>query len=151
VDVWLGVAVLLGSGLTAGVLFSVALSVVPAFLGVPPERYVEMHKLIGRRYDHVMPPMVATWTVLDVVLAVGAGTTAGRALFALAAALGCGVAAVSQLGNVPINRRVKALPAGPVPVDWDDPRTRWRVLNLLRTYLAVFALVANASALVLVG
>lgn len=149
-DVWLGVAVLVGSGLTAGVLFSVALSVVPAFLSVPPERYVELHKLVGRRYDHVMPPMVATWTLIDVALAAGADTAAGRLWFGVAAVLGCGVAAVSQLGNVPINRSVKRLPAGPVPIDWADPRTRWRAFNLLRTYLAVLALAANACALLLV-
>jgi uncharacterized membrane protein len=148
VEVWLGVAVLVGSGLTAGVLFSVALSVVPAFLGVPPERYVELHKLIGRRYDHVMPPLVVTWTLLDAVLAARAGD-AGRLLFGLAAVLGAGVAAVSQLGNVPINRRVKRIPAGPVPIGWADPRARWRALNLVRTYLAVLALAVNAGALVL--
>ena len=147
----LGVAVLLGSGLTAGVLFSVALSVVPAFLGVPPERYVELHKLIGRRYDHVMPPLVATWTVLDVVLATGADTATSRALFVSAAVLGCGVAAVSQLGNVPINRRVKRLPAGPVPAGWADPRGAWRTFNLVRTHLAVLALAANACGLLIGG
>lgn len=143
----LGVIVLTGSGLTAGVLYAVALSVVPAFRALPPQRYVEIHKLIGRRFDHVMPPMVLTWTALDVVLAVLTPDPAGRILFLTAAAAGCGVAAVSQLGNVPINRQVKSLPAGPVPADWDDPRARWRVLNLIRTCLAVLALVANAIAL----
>jgi uncharacterized membrane protein len=146
----LGFLVVVGSGLTAGVLFSVALSVVPAFLAVPPDRYIEMHKLVGRRYDHVMPPMVATWTVLDLVLAAGADTDRGRLLFGTAAVLGCGVAVVSQLGNVPINRRVKRMPAGEVPAGWLDPRHRWRVLNLLRTYLAVLALTANAGAVLLV-
>jgi uncharacterized membrane protein len=147
VDVWPGVVVLVGSGLTAGVLFCVALSVVPAFLSVSPQRYVEMHKLIGRRFDHVMPPMVVTWTVLDVVLAAGAATTPSRWLFVSAAVCGVGVAAVSQLGNVPINRRVKRLPAHPVPTDWVDPRARWRALHLVRTSLAVLALTVNALAL----
>jgi uncharacterized membrane protein len=151
VNAALGVAVLLGSGLTAGVLFSVALSVVPAFLGVPPERYVEMHKLIGRRYDHVMPPLVATWTLLDLVLAAGADSAASRVLFVSAAVLGAGVAAVSQLGNVPINRQVKRLPAGPVPAGWTDPRGAWRAFNLVRTYLAVLALAANACGLLIGG
>jgi hypothetical protein len=148
---WLGVVVLVGSGLTAGVLFSVALGVVPAFLDVPAERYVELHKLVGRRYDHVMPPMVAVWTLLDTLLAVRADTGAARLLFAAAAGLGCGVAAVSQAGNVPINRRVKRLPAGPVPAGWADPRRRWRAYHLLRTYLAVLGLAANACALLLAG
>jgi len=148
-DSWTGLLVLVGNGLTAGVLFSVSLSVVPAFAAVPPERYVELHKLIGRRYDQVMPPLVLTGVLLDVLLAVRADTGSGRLLFALAAVLGAGVAAVSQLGNVPINRRVKRVPAGPVPAGWADPRTRWRAFNLARTCLAVFGLAVNAGALLL--
>jgi len=147
VNQWLGVVVLVGSGTTAGVLFSVALSVVPAFLGLPAERYVEVHKLIGRRYDRIMPPMVLTCVVLDAVLAART-TGSARPLFVTAAVLGAGVSLVSQLGNVPINRRVKRLPAGPVPADWTDPRARWRALNLIRTTFAVLALVVNACALV---
>jgi hypothetical protein len=149
VETVLCLLVLVGSGLTAGVLFSVALSVVPAFLAVSPQRYVELHKLLGRRYDHVMPPMVVAWTMLDVVLAAGAGAARDRPLFAVAAVLGGGVAAVSQLGNVPINRRVKRLPAGQLPAGWPDPRVRWRALNLLRTYLAVLGFAANAGAILL--
>jgi uncharacterized membrane protein len=148
VEQWLGVAVLVGSGTTAGVLFSVALSVVPAFIGLPAERYVEVHKLIGRRYDRIMPPMVLTCVVLDAILAARA-TGSARSLFVTAALLGAGVSLVSQLGNVPINRRVKRLPAGPVPADWSDPRARWRALNLLRTAFAVLGLIVNACALVL--
>ncbi len=146
----LGVLVLVASGTVAGVLFSVALSVVPAFLALPPDRYVEVHKLIGRRFDRVMPPLVATFTLLDLVLAATTHSVAGRVLLALAAVSGGGVAAVSQLGNVPINRRVKRMPAGGVPADWPDPRARWRRLHLVRTTLALLALAANACALVLV-
>ncbi len=148
---WLGVIALAGSGLTAGVLLSVALGVVPAFLDVPAEQYVALHKLVGRRYDHVMPPMVAVWTLLDALLAARAGTADGRLMFAVAALLGCGVAAVSQAGNVPINRRVKRMPAGPVPAGWADPRRRWRAYHLLRTYLAGAALAVNACAVLLTG
>jgi hypothetical protein len=170
----LGVAVLVASGTAAGVLFSVALAVVPAFVDLPAERYVEVHKLIGRRYDRVMPPMVITYTLIDVVLAAGVGSgtgwgvgsgvgvgvgagvgaglvtgPAGRVLFGIAAALGAGVSLVSQFGNVPINRRVKRMPPGPVPAGWPDPRARWRALNLVRTTFAVLGLAVNAAALLL--
>ncbi|MFY1699393.1 MULTISPECIES: anthrone oxygenase family protein [unclassified Solwaraspora] len=143
---WLGVVVLTGSGLTAGVLYAVALSVVPAFRALSPQRYVETHKLIGRRFDLVMPPTVLTWTVGDVVAAVLTGHPVVRLLLLVAAAAGCAVAVVSQLGNVPINRRVKALPAGALPPHWPDPRAHWRAFNLLRTGFAVLGLVANAAA-----
>ena len=145
----LGMLVLVTSGTVAGVLFAVALSVVPAFRALPPERYVEVHKLIGRRYDRVMPPLVIGTAALDLVLATGAERTVSRTLLALAAASGIAVVAVSQLGNVPINRQVKRIPAGSVPADWSDPRARWRVLHLIRTAAALLALAANACALLL--
>jgi uncharacterized membrane protein len=148
-DILLGVPLLVASGTVAGVLFAVALSVVPAFLDLPPDRYIEVHKLIGRRFDHVMPPLVVASAVLDVVLAATTASTTCRGLFVSAAVLGSGVAAVSQFGNVPLNRRVKSIPAGCVPTDWDDPRARWRALHLVRTSLAVLALVANSGALLL--
>lgn len=138
-----------GSGMTAGVLFSVALAVVPAFLLATPELYIEMHKLIGRNFDRIMPPTVVTWTGLDVVLATRAGSGSAQVLFALAAAFGVVVALVSQLGNVPINRVVKATPAGPVAGDWDDPRHRWRAFHLVRTVSAVLGFAATAAAVLL--
>lgn len=150
-DIVLGVALLLGAGVAAGVLFSVALSVVPAFLALSADRYVETHKLIGRRFDHIMPPTVLACVALDVIFAARVATTPARPLFLLAALLSVGVAAVSQFGNVPINRQVKRLPAGSVPVDWNDPRRRWRAYHLARTALAVGGLVASASALLLAG
>jgi uncharacterized membrane protein len=148
-DLVLGVPLLVASGTVAGVLFSVALSIVPAFVALPPDRYIEVHKLIGRRYDRVMPPLMLTSVVLDAVLATTVADGVGPALFASAAVLGCGVAGVSQFGNVPLNRRVKSIPAGGLPTDWVDPRARWRAFHLIRTGLAVLALVANASALLL--
>src|SRR5205814_8735355 len=46
----LRIAVLLGSGVTAGVLFAVAVSVVPALRDLAPDRYVEAHQLLGRNW-----------------------------------------------------------------------------------------------------
>lgn len=145
----LTILLLVGSGTTAGVLFAVALSVVPAFAALQPERYVETHKLVGRRFDHVMPAVVLASTLIGAWQATEAADTTARTLFGTAAAFGLAVSLVSQMGNVPINRKVKRLPAGPVPDGWDDPRRRWRAWHLLRTSCAVAALVLNASAVVL--
>jgi uncharacterized membrane protein len=142
------IAVLLGSGVVAGVLFGVALSVVPMFLRLSPSQYVDTHRLIGRNFDPTLPLTVLGTTALDVVLAVLAHGTAARVRFAAAAALLFAVSAVSHLANVPINRSVKTLPPGPVPADWDDPRRRWRNWNLLRTSCALAALLINAVAVV---
>ncbi len=142
------VAALLGSGVVAGVLFAVALSVLPALSAMPPDRYVYAHQLLGRRWDPTMPVIVLSTVALDVVLAVLA-TGAARALLVAGTVLLIGVSAVSHLANVPINRRVKAV-ADPsaLPADWTDPRPLWRRWHLLRTALAVLGLLVNAVAVV---
>ncbi|MDJ1133961.1 DUF1772 domain-containing protein [Streptomyces iconiensis] len=145
VDEVLGTAVLLGSGVTAGVLFAVALSVLPALFAMPTGTYVYAHKLLGRNWDPTMPAVVLCSTGLALALAVVAEGAGARVLFAVAAVLLLGVSAVSHLANVPINRRVKAV-ADPeaLPPDWEDPRPLWRRWHLLRTGLALFALALNA-------
>jgi uncharacterized membrane protein len=145
----LDVVVLIGNGITAGVLFCVALSVVPALASMPVDRYVEAHRLLGRNYDPAMPVIVLSSTVTDLVLAVLAGSIGTRLLFAAGAVLLLGVSTVSHLRNVPINRRVKALDASRLPAGWQDPRPRWRRWNLVRTGLALLALAVNATAVTL--
>ncbi|WP_030019033.1 DUF1772 domain-containing protein [Streptomyces monomycini] len=142
----LGVAALLGSGITAGVLFAVALSVLPALFAMDTGTYVYAHQLLGRNWDPTMPAIVLGSALADGVLAALADGTA-RLLFVLATTLLVGVSAVSHLCNVPINRRVKAVtdPAA-LPPDWQDPRPLWRRWHLLRTGLAVLALAVTAAA-----
>lgn len=142
----LGVALLLGSGLVAGVLFAVALSTAPALRAMPPDRYIYAHKLLGRNWDPTMPVIVLGSTALAVVLAAVAPSAPGRALFAVAAVLLVGVAVVSHWGNVPINRHLRAIEPDDIPPDWQDPRPVWRRRHHLRTALAVVALALNAAA-----
>ncbi|WP_406470003.1 DUF1772 domain-containing protein [Streptomyces hirsutus] len=143
----LGVAALIGSGLTAGVLFAVALSVLPALFAMETGTYVYAHRLLGRNWDPTMPVIVLSSTLADGVLAVAVTGTA-RPLFAAGAVLLLGVSGVSHLCNVPINRRVKAITDPAVlPPDWEDPRPLWRRYHYLRTALAVLALTVNAAAL----
>ncbi|MGK5641151.1 anthrone oxygenase family protein [Streptomyces sp. URMC 126] len=142
----LAVVALLGGGVTAGVLFAVALSVVPALLAMDTGTYVYAHRLLGRNWDPTMPAVVLGSALVNGVLA-GLTEGAARALFVLAVVLLVGVSAVSHLCNVPINRRVKAIidPAA-LPADWQDPRPLWRRWHLLRTALAVLALGVTAAA-----
>ncbi|WP_326752383.1 DUF1772 domain-containing protein [Streptomyces sp. NBC_01635] len=143
----LGVAALIGSGLTAGVLFAVALSVLPALFAMETGTYVYAHRLLGRNWDPTMPVIVLSSTLADGVLAVAVTGTA-RPLFAAGAVLLLGVSGVSHLCNVPINRRVKAITDPAVlPPDWEDPRPLWRRYHYLRTALALLALTVNAAAL----
>jgi uncharacterized membrane protein len=143
----LGVAALVGSGVTAGVLFAVALSVLPALFAMETGTYVYAHQLLGRNWDPTMPVIVLSSTLADAVLAVLAEGSA-RVLFVVGAVLLLGVSGVSHLCNVPINRRVKAITdPGVIPADWEDPRPLWRRYHYLRTVLAVVALAVNAAAL----
>lgn len=147
VDV-LATAVAVSSGVVAGVLFAVALSVLPALRAMPVDRYVYAHKLIGRNWDPTMPVIVLSSVVADVVLVFTApGGT--RPLFAVGAVLLLVVSVVSHFCNVPINRRVKSVDPDAVPASWTDPRPLWHRWHLLRTAVAVVAAAVNAVALAL--
>jgi uncharacterized membrane protein len=142
----LSVAVILGSGTVAGVLFAVALSVVPALKAMSPSRYVYAHKLLGRNWDPTMPLIVLSSLALDLVLVAVTPAATSKALFFVAAVLLCAVALVSHYRNVPINRQLRAIDPGRMPAAWRDPRPSWRRWHLLRTWLSVLALAANAAA-----
>jgi uncharacterized membrane protein len=145
----LSVVVLVGTGLVAGVLFAVAISVVPALIAMPADRYVWAHKLLGRHYDRVMPWITVTSVLSAVFLATRSGDGRHAALYGLAGACMAGVAVVSQTGNVPINNRVKRTRPEDVGPGWDDPRLRWRDWHLLRTGFAMTACLVAAVAVVL--
>ena len=140
----LEIAVLVGSGTVAGVLFAVALSTLPALIAMPPGRYIYAHKLLGRNWDPTMPAIVLGSTALDVVLAVIAPASA---LFAFAAVLLAGVSVVSHFANVPINKVMRTLDPDDMPEQFDDPRPLWRRWHHLRTALALLALLVNAVAI----
>ncbi|MEU7412861.1 DUF1772 domain-containing protein [Streptomyces sp. NPDC042638] len=139
--------VLAASGVLAGVLVAVALGVVPAFRGLPADQYIRVHRLVGQHYDHVMPPLVICSTGVDIALAVLADDGGRVVLFTAGAVAQAGVSVVSQLANVPINRTVKSTDPLCVGPDWDDPRARWAHWHLVRTVLALCAVLANAAAL----
>jgi uncharacterized membrane protein len=141
----LGIVVLVTSGLAAGVLFTHAVGVWPALRAMSPNQYVAAHKLLGRAYDPMMPVIVVSSTILNVVLAILDDRQPARALFVVAAGFLVGVSIVSQFRNVPINNRVKAL--NEVPSDWEDPRASWGRWNLARTSFALVAFAATAVAL----
>ncbi|MDG4820765.1 DUF1772 domain-containing protein [Asanoa sp. WMMD1127] len=142
----LAVVALLGSGVVTGVLFAVALSMVPALMAMTPDRYIHAHKLLGRNWDPTMPIIVIGATLADLAWAVSAGTAATRATALTAAVLLVGVSVVSHLANVPINKRMRAVDADAIPADWSDPRPVWRSWHLLRTSLAAAAFAANCLA-----
>jgi uncharacterized membrane protein len=143
-----GVLVLLGTGVVTGVLFAVAISVMPALIAMSPSRYVDTHKLLGRYYDRIMPVIVLFSVLGDGYLAATAESGQRRVLFVLGAVAMAGVAVVSQTRNVPINNQVKATASEEIDADWSDPRLPWRNWNLVRTACAAAGCVLTASAVV---
>nr|WP_237550718.1 DUF1772 domain-containing protein [Streptomyces sp. SID8354] len=125
---------------------AVALGIVPAFRGLPVDQYIRVHRLAGQYYDRVMPPLVIGCTGVDIALAVLVGDGGRVILFSAAAVAQLGVSVVSQFANVPINRKVKSTDPLCVGPDWDDPRARWARWHLVRTVLALCAVLANAGA-----
>lgn len=137
---------LIGNAVTAGIMLSTVIGIVPMMLAVPYGRYVEMIQFLWPRYDPFMPIVHALTCVLNVVLAVVAPSAAQRTLFGAAAVTLAVVMAISVIKNVPVNRYVMSLDPQHRPEDWAqrDPRRRWRNWNLARTSLALAALAANA-------
>lgn len=129
----LTVLVLMGSGLTAGVMSCVALSLVPGFRALPYEDYVESHIVFGKHFDKVMPPVVVLTALGMAALLAVAGPVP---LNVTALACQCTVSLVSQLGNVPINRRVKSRQC---PAE-EDPRPEWRRWHFVRLAASLAAL-----------
>jgi uncharacterized membrane protein len=139
--------VLLGNGILAGVLFAVAISVIPAADALPVDRYIQLHQLLGRHYDPIMPIIAGSAILSDLILAAWlAPTTPTRILCGIGFLSLLGVSVVSQTRNVPINERVRAVGDAAVPADWPDPRPQWRSWHQLRTSFAILALVVNAIA-----
>jgi uncharacterized membrane protein len=144
----LGLLAVVGSGVTAGVLFAVALSVLPALNAMPPDRYVYTHQLIGRNWDPTMPVIVLTSAAAALLLAIRTPAPAAW-WYAVGTLLLVAVSVVSHFCNVPLNRGVKSLDPLRIPPGWRDPRPLWRRWHLLRTVLALAASVVNVVALTL--
>lgn len=140
--------ILIGNGVTAGVMLGTVIGVVPLTLVLPYRQYVQTIQFLWPRYDPFMPIVHAATTVLGVLLAVVVPAAQARALFGAAALTLVVVMVISVRKNVPMNRYVMSLNPDHQPDDWAerDPRQRWQRWNLLRTSLAVLALLLNAAA-----
>jgi len=145
----LATVALMGSGLVAGVFFAIAVSVMPTLMTLPSGVYMPIHRSLGKGYHPVMPLIVVVLLVAELGLTVLVPATPSRLLFGAAAVATVGVQLISQLGNVPINKRVQAADEDALPADWQDPRRPWRDWHYLRTACAFVALGATAVAVAL--
>ncbi|WP_019869953.1 DUF1772 domain-containing protein [Salinispora oceanensis] len=136
------------SGFAAGGLMISSLGGAPLLLALPTERYIPVHQFLVTRFDPFMPISMTVTLALDLALTLIGPSPAFRLLTTLAAALLAIAMMVSLTKNVPINRWISTLDPEQLPDDWQrlDPRVRWRNWNLVRTVLAVTALLLNTSA-----
>jgi hypothetical protein len=147
----LTVVLLASIGIFVGGLVLVAAAVVPAFQVVPDGEYVRMHQVLDHYIERYMP-WTAAFTLLNglaLLFLVGDGRT--RALVGAGMVLTATVSAISQFGNVPLNKRVKTWrpEAPPLPVERRSLVARWRYLHLARVAAGVLALLAFASSAVM--
>lgn len=139
---------IIATALGSGVLFGVALANVPGFLALPADAYVRVHQLFDRHYEPVMPALVLSAMVCDVLATIVPGSPAQRLEHGAAAVLLAGVVVISARVSVPLLRGVRQADPDALPPDWADPRPRWRAWNVARTVLAVLALVITTIAAV---
>jgi Domain of unknown function (DUF1772) len=137
---------LLLSGTLAGVLFTVETAIVPVVRVLPGDRYVQMHRLLDRRFDPMMPRMNKVALAVCVALVVLAGGIWPRLMFAFAGLCVVGVAVVSERFNVRINRVIDTWDPDRPPADWSGVRDRWASANRVRTGLAVLGFAATIAA-----
>lgn len=143
----LTVVFLLLSGVLAGVLVAVEIAVVPMLGALPGDRFVQVHRLLDPRFDPLLPRASKIALVAGVaLLVVGSDGIVNRVAFALAELCIVGVALVSELRNVPINRRIDTWDGTDLPAGWQELQTRWFRANRLRTVLAVAGFAAAATA-----
>ncbi|RZB16033.1 DUF1772 domain-containing protein [Streptomyces sp. F001] len=141
----LAALLILLSGALAGVLVAVEIAVVPMLADLPGRRYVQVHRLLDPRFDPLMPTIDKIALGVGLLLIVLAPGGDAKLAFAVAEAGLVGVALVSELSNVRMNRIIDTWEPERLPEAWAETRSRWARANRHRTWIA---LVGFAAAIV---
>jgi hypothetical protein len=141
-------AILLGA--IAGVLLAVDMAVVPVLSALRAGAYVQIHRMLDPRFDPLMPWLSKLALVTGVaVLVIERGGVGPRIIAGIAEACLVGVALVSELVNVRINRGIDTWDIAHPPGDWSSVRARWFRANRARTILAAAGFIAAVTAAVI--
>lgn len=131
------------TGTLAGALIAVDRAVVPMLLRLPRQTWSEVHRLLDPGFDPLMPTVNKVALATGLGLAIFAPGAAARVVFGSALAGVAGVALISELRNVRMNRRIDEwAAAGEFPAGWNDLRGQWARANRWRTASAVLAFAA---------
>lgn len=143
-DALAGVVVVL-CGALAGALLAVEVAVVPMMGALSGDRYVQVHRLLDRRFDPLMPVLARIAMGADLFLTVFAPGWGARAAFAAAEAGLIGVALISELSNVRLNRAIDTWEPDRLPGTWARTREHWARANRYRTLVAAVAFAAATT------
>jgi hypothetical protein len=149
VDTLVALFLFLSGGL-AGVLVAVEIAVVPMFADLPGERYVQVHRLLDPRFDPLMPNANKVALGIGVLLMIFAHGIGAKLSFGIAEVGIIGVALVSELSNVRINRRMDTWDLEQLPEGWSGVRARWARSNRDRTLIALFGFAAAIAGTILI-
>jgi uncharacterized membrane protein len=131
-----------GAGITAGGMAFVYATIAPVMGGWSPTQSLELHAAM-LRYDpdrYIKPSGVIALLASIAVLLVDTRARAASLVLDGAGVVGfLGVVVISQVWNVPVNRRVAALPQ-PSRAEYLPLRARWLRAHGWRTLSGVLAL-----------
>ncbi len=139
------------AGLLAGVLFAVETAIVPTIRALAPEPWVNVHILLDRRFDPMMPRINKVALAIGAVLVIFTPGIGAKIAFGVAAICIIGVAYVSEAYNVRMNKKIAAWDLTDLPHDWTAMRSRWASANRVRTLIAIAGFVATITAVALAG
>ncbi|MFF8955261.1 anthrone oxygenase family protein [Streptomyces sp. NPDC014894] len=140
---FLAAVLVLCTGVLAGALLAVERAVVPMLLSLPRQTWAEVHRRLDPGFDPLMPTVNKAALAAGLALSVLAPGADAKAAFASALGGTAGVALVSELRNVRMNRRIGAwAESGRFPDGWGELRDAWARANRLRTALAALAFCA---------
>jgi uncharacterized membrane protein len=113
------------------------------------ERAIQLHVTTSRDIDRYQPLCtgIATFSGLLVLVLDLAPDRTSTLWMGLGFAGMFGAAVVSLLGNMPINRRIAAIPAGTVPLEYADLQKKWARGNLARTLMGLVGFASYVLAL----
>lgn len=135
---------LLTAGLVAGATLFFQVSLVPIMRSWPEPMSLRLHKdfVVTADPDRYIKPAGAISLIAALLaLVLGNGSPAGSVVMTiLGIALFAGVAIISEVINVPVNRWAGAWGGGDVPPEYPRLRGRWERAHLWRTALAVLGL-----------
>ncbi len=130
------------TAIVAGVFFAAQFALIPAMHGLSTRLSVELHQRYGAAIDRWAPWVALTPALCAVALLVmnhdfGQLST----VFTTVGLLGTvSIGLVSELVNMPINRRIASWSLEAIPSDYARLRRRWERAQVLRTTTGVIAL-----------